>query len=156
MIATRARCLILACGNALRRDDGVGPWLADWAADHFANDPRIRVIFRQQWTPDLAQDIACAESVLFVDCSVESSPGEIQLRTIAPQCTGPGLATHHTGAGELLALALELYASTPSTSLLLTIGAGCTELGESFSAAVTAAIPEACALVEETVRGFLG
>lgn len=155
MTSTRVRCLILACGNTLRSDDGVGPWLADWAEDCFAQDPGIRVISRQQWTPDLAQDIACAESVLFLDCSVESAPGEVQLRTVTPQPSDPGLATHHTGASELLAIARELYGSTPRTSLLLTIGAGSTELGETFSPAVATALPEAQRLLEVTVRKLL-
>jgi hydrogenase maturation protease len=155
MEAPKPRCLILACGNTLRSDDGVGPWLCDWAADHFASDSRVHTISRQQWTPDLAVDIASAESVLFIDCSIESSPGQIQLREVEPAPSNPGVATHHTGAPELLVLAQELYGSTPGSSLLLTVGAGSTELGETFSPAVTAALPEACQLLENTVRRFL-
>jgi len=155
MSPTPGRCLILACGNTLRSDDGVGPWLCDWAADRFAADPQVLTIARQQWTPDLAQDIASADSVLFVDCSVASSPGEIRLAEVAPAASNPGLATHHTGASELLALAMELYGSTPRNSLLLTIGAGSTELGETFSPAVTAALPEACNTLERTLQQLL-
>ena len=155
MKPTQPRCLILACGNTLRGDDGVGPWLCDWAANHFASDPRIQTIARQQWTPDLAQDIANAGSVLFLDCSIATSPGEINLKAVEPAASSPGLATHHTGAAELLALAKELYNSTPRTSLLLTIGAGSTDLGESFSQAVTATLPEACRMIESTVATAL-
>ena len=39
----------------------------------------VRVVARQQWTPDLAEEIAAAESVLFVDSSVESAPGRVSL-----------------------------------------------------------------------------
>ena len=60
MAATPVRCLVLACGNTLRSDDGVGPWLADWVEARFAAEPTVRVIARQQWTPDLAEDIAQA------------------------------------------------------------------------------------------------
>ncbi len=155
MEPTKPRCLILACGNTLRSDDGVGPWLCDWAANRFASNPQVHTTSRQQWTPDLAEDIANAHSVLFIDCSVESAPGQIRLTVVHPKTPGPGLATHHTGAPELLALAQELYGSTPSTSLLLTIGAGSTELGEAFSPAVTAALPEACQLLENTIRSCL-
>jgi hydrogenase maturation protease len=155
MEPTKPRCLILACGNTLRSDDGVGPWLCDWAANHFSSDPRVRTITRQQWTPDLAEDIASADSILFIDCSIESTPGQIQLREVHPATPGPGLASHHTGAPGLLALAHELYGSTPRPSLLLTIGAGSTELGETFSPAVTAALPEAQLRIENTVRSFL-
>jgi hydrogenase maturation protease len=152
---TRVRCLILSCGNTLRGDDGVGPWLAAWAGERFDAEPAIRVLDRQQWTPDLAEDVAAAESVLFVDCSVESSPGEVRITTVAPAEAGPGLASHHVGAPELLALSRELYDALPRTALLLTVGAESTELGESFSKKVIDALPQACKLVDSTVRTLL-
>ena len=151
MTQPQARCLILACGNTLRSDDGVGLWLAEWAERRFANQPNIRIIARQQWTPELAEDVARAESVLFIDCSVDSAPGSIKLTPVEPAAGGQGLATHHSGAAELLALARDLYSRLPKNAQLLTISAGSTELGEVFSGAVTAALPVACRLIEETV-----
>ena len=74
-MAITARCLVLACGNTLRSDDGVGPKLAAWAEERFRENPEVRVISRQQWTPDLAEDIAGADSVLFVDASVKPPAG---------------------------------------------------------------------------------
>jgi hydrogenase maturation protease len=151
MSPPQVRCLILACGNTLRSDDGVGPWLADWAAQHFSNQPEIRVISRQQWTPDLAEDIAQAASVLFIDCSAESAPGSIHIQEVHPASGAQAPATHHQGASQLLALAHELYNSLPCSAILLTVGAGSTELSEAFSDPVTAALPAACNLLEETV-----
>jgi hypothetical protein len=55
----------------------------------------------------------------------------------------------------LLALTRDLYSTKPTTAKLLTIGAGSTELGEQFSDAATAALPEACRLIEETVSSML-
>jgi len=155
MSSTKARCLILACGNTLRGDDGVGLWLADWAEHRFASQPGVRVIADHQWTPELAEDVARAESVLFIDCSLDSAPGSVHLKTVEPAPTGKGQATHHVGAAELLALSHELYNSLPHEAMQLTIGAGSTELGESFSPAVTAALTEACKLIEESVLRFL-
>jgi hydrogenase maturation protease len=151
MTHPQAQCLILACGNTLRGDDGVGPWLAGWAERRFVSQVAVRVIALQQWTPELAEDVAHAQSVLFIDCSFASPPGSIKLMHVEPATGGRGLATHHQGAPELLALGQELYNSLPLNALLLTIGAGSTELGEEFSAAVNKALPEACRLVEETV-----
>jgi hydrogenase maturation protease len=156
MNPNRVRCLILACGNTLRSDDGVGPCLADWAEQHFSNQPEIRVISRHQWTPDLAEDIAHSESVLFIDCSNESPPGSIRILEVHPSSSAQGLATHHLGVPELLALARELYNSQPRSTFLLTIGAGSTELGEEFSESVKAALPEACRLLQTTVLHGLG
>ena len=152
---TKTRCLILACGNTLRGDDGIGPWLATWAEERFNEDPTTRVLSRQQWTPDLAEDIAQAESVLFIDCSIESAPGVVRLIEVQPAAPTQGLATHHQGAPELLSLARDLYDSLPSKAMMLTIGAGSTELGETFSDPVLDAIPQACALLEETVARLL-
>jgi hydrogenase maturation protease len=146
-----ARCLILACGNTLRSDDGIGPWLAQWAEEKFREDPSIRIISRQQWTPDLAEDIAQAESILFIDCSIESPPGSVSLREVHLALQAQGLDTHHQGAPELLALTRDLYNLQPRAVSLLTIGAGSTALGETFSEPVLDAIPEACRLLEETI-----
>ena len=151
-----ARCLILACGNTLRGDDGVGSWLCAWAEERFASDPNVRALSRQQWTPDLAEEIARTESVLFIDCSVDSTPGSVTLTPVELACAKQGLATHHQGAPELLALARELYNSLPRNARLLTVGAGSMELGEEFSDAVSASLPDACHLIEETVLRMIG
>jgi hydrogenase maturation protease len=151
------RCLILACGNTLRGDDGVGPWLADWARNRFRSEPGVRVLSSQQWTPELAEEIAHARSVLFVDCSIDSIPGSVRLLPVKPAAgSAPGLATHHQGAPELLALSRELYDTLPQDAFLLTIGAGSMELGEAFSDPVKAAFPEARRLLEATVARLLG
>ena len=150
-----ARCLILACGNTLRSDDGIGPWLAQWAEEKFREDPSIRIISRQQWTPDAAEDIAQAESILFIDCSIESPPGSVSLREVHPAPQAQGLATHHQGAPELLALTRGLYNTQPRKASLLTIGAGSTELGATFTEPVLDAIPEACRLLEEAILNSL-
>jgi hydrogenase maturation protease len=151
MSSTKARCLILACGNTLRGDDGVGLWLAAWTEQRFSNQPGVRVIADHQWTPELAEDVARAQSVLFIDCSLDAKPGSLHLTPVEPVSGSPEHNTHHLGAAELLALGRELYNSLPHEALQLTIGAGSTELGEEFSPAVTAALPEACRLIEETV-----
>jgi len=156
MTQPKARCLILACGNTLRGDDGVGPWLAEWAENRFRAESQVRVLVRQQWTPELAEEIARAQSVLFIDCSVDSAPGSVRLVPVEPAAGSQALATHHLSPSELLTLVRELYNSPPVNAQLLTIGAGSTELGEQFSEAVKAALPDACRLIEETVLHLLG
>ncbi|MGA7106361.1 MAG: hydrogenase maturation protease [Terracidiphilus sp.] len=156
MMSLRAQCLVLACGNPLREDDGVGPWLLAWAEERFRGDARVSLIGRQQWTPELALDIAEAASVLFVDCAVDSAPGAVKLVPVDAAAAEPGFATHHLGAAELLSLSKELYGATPRTSLLLTVGAGSLELREGFSTAVQAALPEACAQLQAAVLTILG
>ena len=155
MKSTKARCLLLACGNTLRGDDGIGPWLADWAEERFADEPNLQVISRQQWTPELAGDLAEAKTVLFIDCSEASEPGSINLIEVEPAQRAEGVGTHQVSAAELLGMADELYNSLPRRALLLTIGAGSTELSEEFSQAVLDAIPFACQQLEQTLTEML-
>lgn len=155
MNSTKARCLLLACGNTLRGDDGIGPWLADWAQERFADEPGVKVISRQQWTPELAEDVAAADAVLFADCSTASGPGVVDLLDVQPAEQTEGAGTHQVSAAGLLRMAQDLYASMPSRAQLLTVGAGSTELSEEFSPAVLGAIPLACARLEQTVIAFL-
>jgi hydrogenase maturation protease len=150
-----ARCLILACGNTLRGDDGIGPFLAEWAEERFASQPEVQVICRQQWSPELAEDIARAQFVLFIDCSIDTAPGSVALTPVIAAASAAGLATHHLGAAELIALSRDLYHCWPPESLLLTVGAGAIELGEFFSDAVRGALPQARRLIEESVLDYL-
>lgn len=155
MNSTPTQCLILACGNTLRGDDGIGPWLAEWALERFADNPRVSVISRHQWTPELAEDIAAAETVIFLDCSTESAPGSISVLEVHPSSPSESTDTHHMSAAQLLALAHELYNSLPRVAFLLTIGAGSTELSEQFSQPVLDAIPAACAKLDEAIAKLL-
>lgn len=147
----KARCLILSCGNTLRSDDGVGPFLSEWARERYAHQPGILVLTRHQWTPELALDLAEAETALFIDCAVDLEPGTIQLREVQPAALDKPLGTHHSGAPELLALAQAYYSAAPHPALLLTLGAGSLELGEQFSPVMENALPAAKAHLEEAV-----
>jgi hydrogenase maturation protease len=154
-MTSAVRCLVLACGNTLREDDGVGPLLASWAEVQWRDDPRVRVICDHQWTPDMAEEVAAAEAVIFVDCSLDQAPGEMMLRELSSAPLKPGLVTHHLGAAELLRVAEDLYGSQPRRACLLTIGAGTIELGEGLSEALRDALPDAKSLLDQTVRQIL-
>ena len=155
-MAPHARCLILACGNTLRSDDGVGPKLGAWAEERFRQEPEVRVISRQQWTPDLAEEIATVESVLFVDASASSPPGRVHLIPVSSRVDGSAPPSHHLKPSELLGLTRSLYGSIKSHAMLLTVGVSSTELGETLSAPVEAALPRARGILEKAVLRFLG
>src|SRR3974390_3387127 len=151
MKLSKARCLILACGNTLREDDGVGPWLAQWAEERFRSEPAVRVLSSHQWTPEMAEEIAQAESLIFIDCATDIRAGSIQSKLIEAGEEVSGLTTHHLNAPQLLSLSKELYGSIPRSSLLLTVGAGSLELREGFSEPVQAALPGACKRLEQEI-----
>jgi hydrogenase maturation protease len=103
----------------------------------------------------MAEEIAAAEAVIFVDCSLDQAAGRILLQELSPAPLKPGLVTHHLGAAELLRVAQELYGEQPRRACLLTIGAGSIELGEGLSPAVRDALPDAEDLLDLTVRQLL-
>lgn len=150
-----ARCLILACGNTLREDDGVGPFLGAWAEDRFSSTQGVRVIIQHQWTPELSAEIAEARTVLFIDCAVNAAPGSVTLAPVEAATEIPRLLTHHLDAAALLALARDYYSAQPGQALLLTVGAASLELREAFSDQVQAALPEAQRTLEEAVAQLL-
>lgn len=153
-VTTRC-CLVLACGNTLRSDDGVGPRLADWAEERFQRDSGVRVVSRQQWTPDLAEEIAAVDSVLFVDSSVEAAPGRVSLTPVAANGHSTEASSHHLGPSDLLGLTRALYGSMAAHAMVLTVGAASTELGEELSEPVAAALPRARGVLEKAVRNFI-
>ncbi|HKD62313.1 MAG TPA: hydrogenase maturation protease [Terracidiphilus sp.] len=153
--ANQIRCLILACGNTLREDDGVGPFLAHWAEERWRDDARVRVLCDHQWTPEMAEDVAQAETIVFIDCATDSAPGLVRCMAVKPAPDSTKLGMHHLDASQLLALSKHVYGAMPRTSLLLTIGAGSLELREGFSAVVQAALPEARQGLEDTVQRLL-
>jgi hydrogenase maturation protease len=155
MNASPRRCLILACGNPLREDDGVGPWLAEWALERFREDSRVQIECRQQWTPELAEQIVQTESVIFVDCAVDAAPGSVRVVPVEASADLPRLLTHHLNAGELLALTRDYYNYAPRAALFLTVGSARMGMGEGLSETVRASLPSACELLEETVVRLL-
>jgi Ni,Fe-hydrogenase maturation factor len=65
-------------------------------------------------------------------------------------------SSHHLKPSELLGLTRSLYGSIKSHAMLLTVGVASTELGETFSAPVEAALPRARGILEKAVVRFLG
>jgi hydrogenase maturation protease len=150
------QCLILACGNTLREDDGVGPFLAQWAEERWRTDARVRILCDHQWTPEMVEEVAQAESVIFIDCATDCAPGLVRIRPVDTAGADSKIGTHHLDAGQLLALSQQLYGEMPRNSLLLTVGAYSLELREGFSDAVEAALQPACALLEKAVFEIIG
>jgi len=61
-----------------------------------------------------------AESVLFIDCSIDSLPGSVTFTPVHPAANTQGMAAHHLGAPELLALGANSIIPARN-ALLLTI-----------------------------------
>jgi hydrogenase maturation protease len=124
--------LIIGIGNPLRGDDGIGPWLVadleqelERQAGAAAPPARCRVV--RQLLPELADELAGVERVLFVDAWRAPAGSRAELAALgaaglgqAAGGEGPGSWSfgHGFGPGELLALAALLHATPPRADLL--------------------------------------
>lgn len=105
-----ADILVIGYGNQLRRDDGIGPFVADSLAG--TNLPGVRVLVSMQLLPELAVDLVAARLVVFVDASMESSEIGVEVRRLTPE-DATEWSTHHTNPSTLLALSRAVYGRTP-------------------------------------------
>ena len=155
-----APAVLLACGNPLRADDGVG-WLIAEAAEQLLPPSRLRVIAAQQWTPEMAGEIAQAALAIFVDASAADEAGTIRVRPVGPprsaktgQIGGPQGESHGVEPGELLALAEQVCGHAPARAFLVTVGAESFHYGERISRTLQQAVPRAVRLVKDLIAAF--
>lgn len=144
--------LILACGNPLRGDDGLGGWMAAQVQEKFTSS-QVEVVASHQFTPELAEPISTADTVIFLDCSAKEEAGKVSLQVMAPAEKLPRLISHHMHPASLLRLSQELYGRVPRLAYLITVGGKSFKIGAQLSDAVSDAAPEVLSLVEEIVQG---
>ncbi len=145
--------LLLACGNALRQDDGVGLRIAEEAERLFPAS-RLRIIAAPQFTPEMAEDLAHTDLAIFVDASAGDDPGAIRVAPVAVRAEP--LETHRLDPPALLALSQALCGHAPARAFVLTVGAVSFGYGDTISAPVRQAVPRALRLLGNLVGGLGG
>ncbi len=143
--------LLLACGNSLRQDDGVGLRIAE-AAELLFPASRLRIVAAQQFTPEMASDLAATDLVIFVDASAADEPGAIRVVPVAAQREAPD--THRLDPPALLAMAQAFCGHVPARAFTLTIGASHFGYGEDLSGPLRQAVPRALRLLTSLVTAF--
>jgi hydrogenase maturation protease len=116
---TPALVLVIGYGNELRGDDGVGPRVARAVAGWHL--PHVRALAMHQLTPELAEGVARAAAVVFVDACPGSDRGALRTETLQPE-PGASPMGHVSDPRWLLALARDLYGRVPE-ALLVTVRA---------------------------------
>lgn len=101
--------LVIGYGNTLRGDDGVGLRVAE-AVGHLRL-PGVRTLVCPLLTPELADPISRAGTVIFVDAAVDASD-EVQWRRLEPNETSQ-LMAHAADPRTMLALARDVFERTP-------------------------------------------
>jgi hydrogenase maturation protease len=109
MNSSAGTVLVIGYGNELRGDDAAGPKLA--AAVTAANWNGVQALACHQLTPELAEEIAAARLVIFVDAAYETGQ-EVRARRLEPSATA-GIMAHVADPRGLLSLAQALYGHCP-------------------------------------------
>lgn len=143
--------LVIGYGNTLRGDDGLGPKVVESVAGLAL--PDVRTLIAQQLSPEHADPISQAETVIFVDASVEESD-TVQFRSLAPRESCQLLA-HAADPRTMLALARDVFGHAPQ-AWWLTVPARTLEFGESLSPAAQRGLEEAVKRIREFVKAGSG
>jgi len=143
------RILVLAYGNPLRCDDGLGWHAARQLVHRMTSD--TQVVTCHQLTPELAEEVSGADAVFFIDASHEGEPGELTCLPIHPGHAAR--FSHECSPPVLLALCHQLYGACPPAYLVSVCGQSF-QLGESLSPCVAAALPRLTAVVAEMAQKF--
>ncbi|RMH69890.1 MAG: hydrogenase maturation protease [Gemmatimonadetes bacterium] len=136
-----SQILIIGYGNPMRADDGLGWVVAEHLAQTFALNTNITIRTAHQLTPELADDLAQVDVVIFIDVSIDLAPGEFLATPVDPDTLESRPLTHHFSPTGLLALTKTVYGRAPLAHML-SIGAGSLEFGETLSEPVQAALPK--------------
>ena len=146
--------LVIGYGNELRGDDGAGVRAAELFAERC---PAARVIVVPQLTPELAEGVAAAARVVFIDAYAASeSYAPLRVERLMPNAASAApLFAHRGDPAVLIALCSRLYAHFPET-WVLGIPAFCCTAGASLSCATLRRIDDAVAFCTALELGEQG
>jgi len=144
------RVLIIAYGNPLRGDDGIAWQAAEELRRKFASNTEVSIICVHQLTPELAEDVSCAETVIFMDATQNEKTGKLACEQVALQ---PGALhlSHHLAQGEVLAFSNQLYGANPR-GFLISIHGEHFDHGDTLSATAINALPQVVTTVTDLVK----
>lgn len=141
------RVLIIAYGNPLRADDGLG-----WRAAELLGAPEsAEVLTLHQLTPELAEPVSVANLVIFIDAAEGGTPGQWQCREVARAAPAGRPFTHHVDPAALLEAAAAIYGHAPR-AFLFTMYGEAFGYEEGLSATVAESLPSLVDAVKTIIR----
>jgi hydrogenase maturation protease len=139
--------LVIGYGNTLRGDDGVGPRVVE--AIEKLNLSGVRTLICQQLSPEYADPVSRAHTVVFVDAAVDA-PREVQLRKLEPGESSQ-LMAHAADPRTLLALARDVFGHAPQ-AWWLTIPVVKLDFSETLTPEAQRGFAEAVGKIQELCR----
>lgn len=146
--------LIIGYGNQLLCDDAIGPRIADEVA--IWRIPNVRSLTVQQLTPELAEELAKTESVIFVDAWRSNNVQTVRvtpIEAVGSETTGSTVpASGHTcDPRSLLALTHSVYGHHPQ-AWWVEVPAVEFAVGEHLSNTAEQGITEALEAIQDLIR----
>ena len=129
--------LVIAFGNPLRQDDGVG--LAVARALEARRDLRVRTV--HQLMPELAEALRDESCVVFVDAERGGPPGRVRRARVTASAEA-WTGTHGLDPARLLGLCRSLYGRAPQASVVSIAGEHF-GFGDEVSEPIRRAVPAA-------------
>lgn len=147
----KQKTLVIAFGNPLRRDDGVGYRAASLLSDALP-DGAATVIFRQQLTEDLAGAVGEADRVIFIDAEIAPRPGAVSIKRLGPADFLSNVLLHRMTPADVLAWTKLIYGRVPRSEQVTVAGVAF-DFGDSLTPPVEAALPALVETVKHLVSG---
>jgi hydrogenase maturation protease len=145
--------LVVGIGNRLREDDAFGPIVVEALEKRF-DDARINIIECAGLTPELAEDLARAEHIIFIDASAELPPGVLEHRELSRDGNPDLSLVHFLSPEALLEWTSRLYNRAPRAEIWL-MGTAATGLSEQLTPVVAAKVQGVVDLLRGRIRELL-
>lgn len=140
--------VVIGIGNPYRRDDGVGPALADLVARQAI--PGVRVISCLAEPSAIIEAWSDAGLAVLIDAAVGGPPGRVDRRAITDAAQAAPVSSHDLGIAATYRLA-EALGRAPRAAEVVTVDVADTGHGVGLTPAVAAALPEALRMVLEVL-----
>jgi hydrogenase maturation protease len=141
--------LVIGYGNSLRSDDGAGQIVANQIAAW--NLPNLRSLAVHQLTPELVEDLANADIVIFIDAVISSRQNseKIEIKTLESDRNYSNLG-HIENPRSLLYLSKIVYRKLPKAYWIF-IPAINFDFGEEISSLTQQGITQAIEAIEQII-----
>jgi hydrogenase maturation protease len=141
--------LIIGCGTPLRADDGVA-WHVLESLQNSADNTGLVLEPVHQLTPELAEAISKADTVIFVDAA-EGPAGQVVVKLVDSTASAAARLTHSLTPASLLSLSRELYGRAPAKAFLVLVGGYSFELSEKLSEPVARSVAHAMNAIRQII-----
>lgn len=150
--------LVLAIGNVLLRDDGVGARILHHLAHRQVWPQQVRFIDGGTLGFSLCVEVERCDALLVLDAArFGKAPGTLggfEGPAIDALLASPRRSVHEVGLADLFDIA-RLNGSLPKTRHLIGVEPEIVEVGRGLSATVAAAVPRASDLARDIIRSLL-